>query len=133
MRAGDSARCTIATRLDDDPGQQERLAAALGYVFTPLVPLLVLAGAAKDRPFLRRHALQAVLFSPVLLLLLIATVVVSVWLLRQSLALFCVLPLLLVAPFIPGALIGWAVYAGRDPSLPLISSLTDRQTSDPQP
>lgn len=116
--------------MDEVPGQQERLAAALGYVFTPLVPLLLLTGAAKDKPFLRRHALQAILFAPVLLLLFVVTVVVAVWLLRQSVALFCVLPLLLLAPFLPGALIGWAVYSGRDPSLPVIGGLAGRQTSD---
>lgn len=126
----DSARCTIATRLDEAPGQQERLAAALGYVFTPLVPLLMLVGAAKDRPYIRRHALQAILFAPILLFMLVVTVVVAVWMLRQSLALFCLLPLLLLAPFLPGALIGWAIYAGRDPSLPLISSLVGRESSD---
>lgn len=125
----DSARCTIATRLDDAPGQQERLAVALGYVFTPLVPLLLLTGATKDKPFLRRHALQAILFSPILLLLLIATVTAAIWLLRQSLALFCLLPLLLLVPFLPGALLGWAVYAGRDPSLPIIGGLANRQVS----
>ncbi len=123
-------RCTIATRLDSTPGQQERLAAALGYVFTPLVPLIVLIGSAKGKPFLHRHALQAILFAPVLLLLLVVTVVVAIWLLRQSLALFCVLPLLLLAPFLPGALIGWAVYAGRDPSLPIIGGLANRQAGD---
>lgn len=116
--------------MDDAPGKQERLAAALGYIFTPLVPLLTLIGAAKNRPFLRRHSLQAILFAPVLLLLLIATVIAAIWLLRQSLALFCVLPLLLAVPFLPGALIGLAIYRGRDPSLPLIGSLAARKSGD---
>lgn len=119
-------RCTIATRLDDKPQQQERIAAALGYVFTPLVPLLMLTGAAKDRPFLRRHTIQALFFAPVLLVLLVVMVIAAIWLLRQSVALFCLLPLLLIAPFAPGSLIGWAVYAGRDPKLPIIGSIASR-------
>ncbi|HAX24463.1 MAG TPA: hypothetical protein PK593_11535 [Thermomicrobiales bacterium] len=116
--------------MDNTPGQQERLAAALGYVFTPIVPLLMLTGAAKERVFLRRHARQAIFFSPILLLLLVATVIVAIWLLRQSLILFCILPLLLLAPFVPGALIGWAVYSGHDPSLPVIGGLANRQEDD---
>ncbi|MCO5175828.1 MAG: hypothetical protein M9890_02495 [Thermomicrobiales bacterium] len=112
--------------MDDKPQQQERVAAALGYVFTPLVPLLILTGAAKDRPFLRRHTIQALFFAPVLLILLVVMVIASIWLLRQSVALFCLLPLLLLAPFAPGALIGWAVYDGRDPRLPIIGAMANR-------
>ncbi|MCC6936400.1 MAG: hypothetical protein IT333_07795 [Thermomicrobiales bacterium] len=113
--------------MDDKPQQQERIAAALGYVFTPLVPLLMLTGAAKDRSFLRRHSIQALLFAPVLLILLVVMVIAAIWLLRQSWALFCLLPLLLLAPFLPGALIGWAVYSGRDPSLPIIGTIATRE------
>ncbi|MDQ4045363.1 MAG: DUF4870 domain-containing protein [Chloroflexota bacterium] len=105
---------------------QERLAAALAYVFTPVVPIVLLAGSARDNLFLKRHAAQALLWSIGLLILLVATVVLLIAMLRSTWLAICLLPVLIVVPFIPGAIMARIVYGGRDLHLPFITPLAER-------
>lgn len=105
---------------------QERLAAALGYVFTPVVPIVLLAGSARDNLFLKRHAAQALLWSVGLLILLVATVVLLIAMLRSTWLAILLLPILIVVPFIPGIVMGTIVYRGQDLRLPIIAPLAER-------
>ena len=124
--AGHSATSTIGTRLADSGNAQERLAAALAYVLTPVIPLVLLAGSAKDNQYLRRHAAQGLIWSIVLLVLLTLTVVAMVATLRSTLLAICLLPVLILVPFIPGAFLARAVYRGSDVTLPIVSPLAER-------
>lgn len=98
----------------------------MAYVFTPIVSIVLLSGSSKASPFLRRHAAQGLLWSIPLLIFLIATVVLTIAMLRSTLLALCLLPILTVLPFVPGAFIGWRVYHGRDVQIPLISPLAER-------
>lgn len=113
-------RAAEQTPADDDP---RRLTAALGYVFTPVVPLLTLANAARDDHFSRRHAIQALLWAVPFVLLLFATVFALVLLVRDDFLFICLMPLLIVVPFLPGAFWARRVYLGGDVTIPIISSI----------
>jgi len=100
--------------------------AAVGYVFTPVVPLIILTGTTKDDPFLRRHSAQALVWSPVLILLFIGVVIAAIAMLRADLLFICLFPVLFHLPFLPGGIWGISVYRGGDPRPPVIAQLADR-------
>lgn len=106
--------------------EQKRLSAAVAYVFTPVVPLVLMSGETKDDPFLRRHAGQALIWSVGLLLGLTLCVVLAIALIRANLWMIFLLPLVFVIPFIPGASWAWRVYHGRDVRIPGITPLAER-------
>lgn len=107
---------------DDDP---RRLTAALGYVFTPVVPLLTLYGDSQGDRFLRRHAIQGLLWSVPFALLLFGMLLLMVLLVRDNFLYICLLPLVILAPFLPGAFWAWRVYTGRDVSIPIIGPFAE--------
>ncbi len=111
--------------LDDDP---RRLGAALGYMFTPLVPLLNLSGDEGSDPFVRRHASQAILWSVPFLVLLILTIFLLILLVRENFLYICLLPAVILVPFLPGAYWARKVYLGADVTIPLIYSLSRRMS-----
>lgn len=126
MKAGHSARSTIGTRLADSKGSQNRLIAALGYVFTPVVPLIVLTSDLKHDAFMKRHAGQALLWSAGLILGFVLVIIAAIWMLRTELLLLCLFPALFLVPFVPGGFWGWRVYQGGDPQPPLIAPMAAR-------
>ena len=103
----------------DDP---RRLGAALGYLFTPVVPLLNLTASRQSDPFVRRHAVQALLWSGPFVLLLAVTVVMLVLLVRGNFLFICLMPLAIMLPFIPGAIWARRIYLGGDVTIPLLGS-----------
>ena len=128
MKAGRSARSTIGTRLAEAPGigSQQRLVAAVGYVFTPIVPLLVLTSDMKHDRFMKRHSGQALVWAPLFLLAFVLVVIAAIWMLRTDLLLLCLFPVLFHLPFLPGAFWGLRVYRGGDPRPPVIAPLARR-------
>lgn len=100
--------------------------AAIGYVFTPVVPLIVLTSDMKRDRFMRRHAGQALVWSVGLILGFILVILAAIWMLRTELLLICLFPALLPLPFLPGAWWGWRVYRGEDPRPPIIAPLAAR-------
>lgn len=107
-------------------GAQNRLVAALGYVFTPVVPLIVLTSDMKRDGFMKRHAGQALLWSVGFVLGFVLVVIAAIWMLRTEVLLLCLFPILFHLPFLPGVLWGWRVYQGGDPRPPLIAPLAAR-------
>lgn len=105
---------------EDDP---RRLAAALGYLFTPVVPLLNLSANRESDPFIRRHALQALLWTGPFVILLALTVLILVLLVQGNFLFICFLPLAIILPFIPGAIWARRIYLGGDVSIPLLGSM----------
>jgi uncharacterized membrane protein len=104
---------------------QQRLVAAFGYVFTPVVPLIILTSDMKRDPFMRRHAGQALVWSAGLVAGFILVIIAAIWMIRTELLLLCLFPALLLLPFLPGAIWGWRVYQGGDPRPPVIAPLAD--------
>lgn len=100
--------------------------AALGYLFTPMVPLVALRGEDVD-PFVQRHARQALLWAIPFLLLLIVTVLVMIAAIRSDLLFICLLPFMFLAPFLPGAYWAKRIYFGGDVLFPFGSD-SDRSS-----
>jgi uncharacterized membrane protein len=110
--------------------RQKRLVAALSYLFTPLIPLLVLVTDMGHDPYLRRHAARALVSAPVMLAGLALMIVVMVLLLRQSFLWVCLLPIVMLVPFIPAAIWGRRVYLYGDVRPPIITAVADRLILD---
>jgi uncharacterized membrane protein len=107
-------------------GSQQRLVTAIGYAFTPVVPLIVLTSDLKDDSFMKRHAGQALVWAPAFLLAFVLVVIAAIWMLRTDLLLLCLFPVLFHLPFLPGIVWGLQVYRGGDPRPPVIAPLADR-------
>src|SRR5690554_1511833 len=98
-RACCSASPTGSTRLAESRPDQRHLVAAVGYVFTPVVPIVVLLSQPmKHEPMLRRHAAQALLWAVPFLVLLVLFCVAAILLLRSTLLALCLLPFLFLVP-----------------------------------
>jgi uncharacterized membrane protein len=128
LKAGRSARSSIGTRLVEAPriGSQQRLVSAIGYAFTPVVPIIVLTSDMKHDQFMKRHAGQALVWTPIFLLAFALVVIAAIWMLRTDLLLLCLFPVLFHLPFLPGVLWGVNVYRGGDPRPPVIAPLARR-------
>jgi uncharacterized membrane protein len=94
--------------------------AAVGYLVTPLAPLLVLLGDMKNDPYQRRHAVQALLWSGPFFLLLALAVVLLIVLASGFVVAFCLSPIVVALPFVPGAIWARRVYLGGDVTIPLL-------------
>jgi len=101
--------------------QQRRLTAAMGYLVTPMVPIVVLLGDAKRDPYQRRHAVQALLWSGPFVLLLAAAVVMLIVFSGNFLVALCLSPIVVALPFVPGAIWARRVFLGGDVTIPLLS------------
>ncbi|CAN5801712.1 hypothetical protein BH23CHL2_BH23CHL2_28990 [soil metagenome] len=112
-----------STPPDDDP---RRIQAALGYLFTPVVPLLNMTGDASSDPWVRRHAVQSLIWSGPFVLLLVATVLLVVILINSNFLFICLMPVLLLVPFAPGALWARRIYLGGEVSIPIIADRIQR-------
>jgi hypothetical protein len=94
------------------PRQDQRIIAALGYLFTPVVPAVVMLGELKRDAALRLHAAQALLWSVAFGASLVAFVVAAIWMIRTDALFICQLPFLITLPFVPGAIWARRVYLG---------------------
>ena len=108
---------------DDDP---RRLQAALGYLFTPVVPLLNLSNSDPDDNWTRRQARQAMYWSGPFFLLLIASIGGLVALMALNFLFVCLMPVVILVPFVPGAIWARRVYLGDEVSIPVIRNLLGR-------
>jgi uncharacterized membrane protein len=93
------------------------MTAALGYLFTPMVPLVALRGSDND-PFVRKHARQALFWAVPFVLLLVAMIVVTIVAIQTDILFVCLSPFLFLLPFCPGAVWARRVYFGRDVTFP---------------
>jgi uncharacterized membrane protein len=108
---------------DDDP---RRLAAALGYLFTPIVPIINISGEGNNDKWLRYHSVQALLWSGPFLILFIATLVIFILFISSNIFFICLLPIVILLPFLPGAIWARSVYLGDEVSIPVIGSRVSR-------
>lgn len=123
-----SAKSTIGIKLVSDQDQdQHRLVAALGYVFTPLVPIVVLTSDMRRVRFLRRHAVQALIWSGPFLLALAAVIVALVLTIQADFLAICLLPFALLVPFLPGMIWARRIYLGGDVVIPIIGQFVARR------
>ncbi|HUP27571.1 MAG TPA: hypothetical protein VM409_03975 [Chloroflexia bacterium] len=107
----------------------ERLWAALSYIFTPLVPIIVLSMQdMKEKPYPRYHAIQAI---GVFVAFLILEAVASALFICGSIATLglgaCVLWLLFFLPLIPIFYYGYLAYTGKPFNIPLVTNMMVQQ------
>lgn len=98
---------------DDD-----KLWALLAYVFTPLIPIVILLMEdKKDRPFIKAHNAQALAWG---IVNLIGGTILS------SVLFFCLgLPSILI--WAVGVYWGWQAYQGQDVTIPVITDFVKQQ------
>jgi uncharacterized protein len=93
----------------EEPTSDDKLWAALAYVFTPIVPIiLLLLETKKDRPFIKAHNAQA-----------LALGVIQVVLWATSIA--CIPALLALALFVVQLYWAYQAYQGQPVQIPVIS------------
>jgi uncharacterized protein len=99
-----------------DVTSDDKLWAALAYVFTPIVPIIILLMAdKKDRPFLKAHNMQALIWGVVLYVIVTVTSFIFIGI--------CILPIGLLIQLY------WAyqAYQGKLVTIPLLSDLVKNQ------
>ena len=112
------------------PGEEDprRLVAALGYIFTPVVPLISMTSAGGTDRWTRYHAVQALLWSGPFAVLLVASILLLVLLTQGNVLFICLLPIMLAAPFAPGSLWARRIYLGGEVSIPIIGEQATRRS-----
>ncbi len=112
---------------DDDP---RRLAAAFGYLATPVVPIVNMTGAGPRDSWMRYHSLQALFWSGPFILLLVASIVGLFILVKGNFLFICLMPLIFMAPFVPGAYWARRIYIGEEVAIPIIASRAMRSSNN---
>jgi uncharacterized membrane protein len=98
-----------------DATSDDRLWALLAYIFTPIVPIiLMLLEDKKGRPFIRAHNAQA---------LVLGIIQVVLWITFFT----CVSLVLALALFIAQLYWGFQAYGGKYVTIPVISDLVKKQ------
>lgn len=96
----------------------DRLWVLLGYIFTPIIPIIVLLMQdKKERPFIKAHNMQALLLGVVVIILSIIISAVTLGLLS------CFTPLLWIYPIY----LGIKAYRGETFDVPVISNFVRQQ------
>ena len=99
----------------------DRLWAALAYVFSPIVPIIILLMEdKKNRPFIKEHNVQALVWSVALFVILVVLGIVTFGLIG------CIAPL----AWIPQLYWAYQAYQGRSVNIPVISKLVKDQGWD---
>lgn len=98
----------------------DRLWAALAYVFTPLVPIILLLWEEKkNRPFIKSHNMQALVWGVAIF------VIFSVLSITLVLAI-CAVPLAFIA-FVVDLYWAYQAYSGKAVNIPVVSNLVKSQ------
>ena len=102
--------------MSSDVTSDDKLWAALAYIFTPIVPIIILVMAdKKDRPFIKAHNMQALIWGVVLYIIVAVTSAFIIGL--------CIWPLGLIVQ------IYWAyqAYQGKLITIPLLTDFIKNQ------
>lgn len=94
--------------------EDDKLWALLAWVFTPLVPIIImLLEEKKDRPFIKKHNMQALVWGVLAILVTALT------------SFLCGLPGL--AMWLLGVYWGWQAYQGKSVEIPVITDFVRQQ------
>jgi uncharacterized membrane protein len=94
----------------------DKLWAALAYVFTPLLPIVIsLMEDKKNRPYIKQHNMQALVWG-------IAAILIS-FLLGATIILACVAWVV----YLPQLYWGYQAYQGKAVTIPVITNLVKQQ------
>ncbi len=111
---------TESTPMEETPTSDDRLWALLAYIFSPLIPIIILLlEDKKNRPYLKQHTMQAlavgVAFTVILIILSFIPLVQ------------CISPLVALAML--ALLIYWGIqaYNGKTVTIPVITNFVKDQ------
>lgn len=97
----------------NDVTDNDKLLAALAYIFTPLAPIIIMfLEDKKDRPFIKAHNMQALVLGVLLFVINIA------------LSWTCVVP---IATLVLAIYLGYRAYQGEEITLPVITDFVKNQ------
>lgn len=102
--------------MSGDVTSDDKLWSALAYVFTPIVPIIILVMAdKKDRPFIKAHNMQALIWGVVLYIIVAVTSAFIIGL--------CIWPIGLIIQLY------WAyqAYQGKIVTIPLLTDFIKNQ------
>ena len=97
----------------NSPTDDDKLWAMLAYIFSPLVPIiLLLMDDKKERPFIKEHNMQALVWG---VLSFLVSLVTS-WML-------CIPPLIM---WFVAIYWGWQAYQGKSVTIPVITDMVNK-------
>lgn len=99
----------------------DKIVAALAYIFCPILGIIVLLTDMKNKPFLKFHAYQSITFGIALVILWIIASFLSVFLIGCL-----IMPVLLVAQFY----YAYVAYSKGVFTIPLVTDLTANMFKD---
>ena len=106
---------TNPSMIASDATSDDRLWALLAYIFTPIVPIILMVlEDKKNRPFIRAHNAQA---------LALGVIQIVLWITFFT----CVSLVLALALFIAQLYWGFQAYGGKYVNIPVISDLIKKQ------
>jgi len=107
---------------DTTVSSDDRLWAALAYVFTPLVPIIILLMEdKKNRPFIRAHNMQALVYGAAIAVIYVLSTVLSFGFLA-----ICLAPFLFVA-WVVALFWAYKAYQGEMVNIPVVSDYAKKQ------
>lgn len=99
----------------DGPSDDDKLWVLLAYIFTPLIPIVILLMEdKKERPFIKSHNMQALVWG-------LANTAISV----TISPFLCGLPSL--AMWLVGIYWGWQAYQGQEVTIPVVTDFVKNQ------
>jgi len=102
--------------IDPNITSDDKLWALLSYLFSPIIPIVVLLMEdKKNRPWLKRHAVQALVFT------------LAVGLISGILAIVIIGFLVAIAGFVMSILYAIKAYNGEEVTIPVITNFIKKQ------
>ena len=132
LRKGEFIRNAV---VDPDADSDDRLVGLLSYVIPVLLPIIVLLSeSSKKRPFQRYHAAQSLGLTGLLLLLMVATSIITGILTAipiigflVGVLMICISPLLFLMTVAAIFFYGYQAYQGRRFAIPIVTSFLHDQ------
>ncbi len=111
------------------PSDNDRLMAALSYVIGVIVPVIILLGESKDRPFQRYHAIQSLGLSAAIVVYFILVSILSCIIAAIPVlnALACIIWILYLVPAIPVLYYAYQAYQGQMFEIPWLTQFMRQQ------
>ena len=111
------------------PTDNDRLMAALGYIIGVIVPLIILLGESKNRPFQRYHAIQSLGLTAAIVIYTILVTILSciIGMIPVLQVLACVIWVLYLLPAVPVLYYAYQSYQGQMFEIPWLTQFMRQQ------
>jgi len=107
--------------------ENDKLFAALSYIFWPLAVIVLLSESNKSRPFQRHHAVQALGFGVAIFIVLIPLICIDIILGQISGILSCLFSLVFLGPAAVAIWFAYRAYQGEQFEIPYVTEFMKKQ------